>query len=125
MADLVANTMSLVPMTKTALRNLKAEEDERIRKETVEKIVTRIYTLTIAFAKTSTETHYKYEIPPQHPHPLLIDDQDFNDDLHLTYGFYMENLDEICRGLRPLFPKCRITLKDPDKSHTWIVVDWK
>jgi len=56
---------------------------------------------------------------------LLIDDQDFNDDLHLTYGFYMENLDEICRGLRPLFPKSRISWKEPDRTHSWIVVDWK
>ena len=117
--------MSLVPISKAALRTLKAEEDERSRKETVEKIVARIYTLTIAFAKTSTETHYTYEIPRQNPHPLLIDDQDFNDDLHLTYGFYMANLDAISRGLRLLFPKSSISLKEPDKTHCWIVVDWK
>jgi hypothetical protein len=117
--------MSLLPITKAGMRNLKAEEDERIRKETVDKIVRRIYTLAVAFAKTSTVTHYNYDIPPQNPHPLPIDDQDFNDNLNLTYEFYMENIKPILRDLGLLFPKCLVLLKESDKTHTWITVDWK
>ena len=80
--------MSLQPMMRSKLSGLKAERDEEMRCQQIQRIIHIIYNSVINLASTSTNTSYKKE-------------------LELT-PFIITNMQDILSELRVIFPDCLV-----------------
>ena len=78
--------MSLQPMMRSKLSGLKAERDEEMRCQQIQRIIHIIYNSVINLASTSTNTSYKKELE--------------------STPFIITNMQDILSGLRFIFPDC-------------------
>jgi hypothetical protein len=87
------------PMSRDAMRGLKAKVEEEIRLQRVRIIIDSIYSQAVAAAKAKADTSFKMEIPktPRQFRSLGSD------------PFYIENMADILSGLQTLFPDCTVS----------------
>ena len=90
------------PMSRDEMRSLKAKKDEEIRLQRVNIIVSTIYERAINQAKTTSDTRFNYEVPI-HPSPSRHERENIT--------FHNDNMAEILRNLKILFPLCSIDFK--------------
>jgi hypothetical protein len=88
----------LLPIPLEAMRQSKAEEDEKIYRKAIKDIITKIYTQAVQAAKTST-TPYRHPVHLHHPQMAAMS----------THIKSTDTLTEILSALRELFPGCRVT----------------
>ena len=86
--------LSQIPMSRDTLLNLKAEFDESLRIQQIERIVDFIYKQAIHLAKTSQKTRYMYDLD----------------------NVEKANMDDIVERLEILFPGCSITFSYQDNE---------
>ena len=91
--------MSLPPLSRNTLRILKAQTDEEMRLEQIKKCVSDIYQAIRSQAKFTTDTSYKYTVPP---FPISKITR-----LPLP-EFHRDNMNDILRELKILFPDCTV-----------------
>jgi hypothetical protein len=84
----------LTPVSRDAMRELKAKTDEENRLTQINQYVKSMYNNAIQSAKTSTKTQWRLEI---HTHPYQV--------------FLIQNMDDILSGLQYLFPDCSVEFK--------------
>ena len=82
--------MSYIPLSKEYLRSLKTKQDEEIKERKIQGFVQEFYQRSVNFAKTNTDTIFMYNITNHN----IIDD-----------------MDEILRRLRILFPDSLVEYK--------------
>jgi hypothetical protein len=82
--------MSYTPLSREYLRSLKAKQDEESKEKKIVGFVQRIYESSVNFAKTNSDTVFKYNIANQN---------------------VIDCIDEILRRLRILFPDSRVEYK--------------
>lgn len=82
--------MSYIPLSKEYLRSLKTKQDEEIKERKIQGFVQEFYQRSVNFAKTKTDTIFMYNITNHN----IIDD-----------------MDEILRRLRILFPDSLVEYK--------------
>jgi hypothetical protein len=97
--------MSYTPLSREYLRSLKAKQDEERKEKKIVGFVQTIYESSVNFAKTNSDTIFKYNISSSfqiipHPNPNMI-----------THENFIEYMDEILRRLRILFPDSRVEFK--------------
>jgi hypothetical protein len=85
------------PISRDAMRQLKANTEEAARIQQVKNIVQQVYQAAVQTAKSSPVTSYNHPVPQQHRIQ--------------TDPFYLKNMPDILAGLQELFPGC-------DVSHT-------
>ena len=56
--------MSGVPILRETLRGLKAKKDEKDRLDKINKCVTDLYRCAVGQAEYSTDTEYRFTLPP-------------------------------------------------------------
>ena len=83
---------TLTPVSRDAMRALKAKTDEETRLIYVERHISSIYNQAVQAAKTSSNTKWSREIHAQEVFPI-------------------ENMDDILSGLQDLFPDCSVEFK--------------
>ena len=83
---------TLTPVSRDAMRGLKAKTDEETRLIYVERHISSIYNQAVQAAKTSSNTNWSREIHAQEVFPI-------------------ENMDDILSGLQDLFPDCSVEFK--------------
>jgi len=83
--------MPLKPMTIQTMRSLRAEYGEKKRIDRIEEIIAQVYGNTVRTATMSNETSYNY--------PLSSSTRSYD-------KFYPENMPEIIKKLKCLFPEC-------------------
>jgi len=98
--------MSYTPLSREYLRSLKTKQDEERKEKKIVGFVQTIYESSVNFAKTSSDTIFKYNITSYfpmmcHPNPNMV----------VTYENVIEYMDEILRRLRILFPDSRVEYK--------------
>ena len=102
------------PMSRDAMRQLKANTEEAARIQQVKNIVEQVYRAAVQTAKSKTETSYN------HPLPLGATVAEMQIVVVKKFGcnggttadpFYVKNMPDILAGLQELFPGC-------DVSHT-------
>jgi hypothetical protein len=93
--------MSLIPLTRAAMREIKAAKDEelnKIKRVKIDAIIKAIYANALKFAEVSEVTEYKVHIGPYGVGGL-------------SKEFIVENMKEILRILQPLFPDSVVEYK--------------
>jgi hypothetical protein len=83
------------PMSRDAMRELKANTEEAARIQQVKNIVYQVYRAAVETAKSKTDTSYYYRLPLQNRHQPDL--------------FYVKNMPEILAGLQELFPGCDVS----------------
>jgi hypothetical protein len=83
---------TLTPISRDAMRKLKAQSDEENRHRVIEQHISSMYTAAIQAAKTSTKTQWILEI-------------------RAGQEFLIQNIDDILCGLQDLFPDCPVEFK--------------
>lgn len=91
----------LLPIPLEAMRQSKAEEDEKQYRKTIKDIITKIYTQAVQAAKTST-TSYRCKSDPCYLANLV-------GLMRTQFIVRDDTLTEILGALRELFPGCRVT----------------
>lgn len=92
--------MSLTPMSRIMLHNLKVQTDEENRIKNIKEFVGQIYENTLLIAKNTSNMIY------YHPIPVLVN-KDTNE---TSYDpFYRRNMSDILNQLQQLFPDCSVT----------------
>jgi len=104
--------MSLTPITKESMQQLKFQEEEEIRIRTINSIVGQIYSAAIREAKTTINTSYRYLVP-----------SDKENNLQLVV-FHEKNEQAIIDRLQILFPNCLIScnILVPDQDGKWHIL---
>lgn len=97
--------MSYTPLSREYLRSLKAKQDEERKEKKIVDFVQTIYESSVNFAKTNSDTVFKYNISSYFP---MISNANPNVVRHENIIEYM---DEILRRLRILFPDSRVEFK--------------
>ena len=95
--------MSYTPLSREYLRSLKRKQDEESKEKKIVGFVQTIYESSVNFAKTNSDTIFKYNISSYFPiirHPNII-----------THENIIEYMDEILRRLCILFPDSRVEFK--------------
>jgi hypothetical protein len=97
--------MSYTPLSREYLRSLKRKQDEESKEKKIVGFIQTIYESSVNFAKTNSDTIFKYNISSYfpiiaHPNPNII-----------THYNVIEYMDEILRRLRILFPDSRVEFK--------------
>lgn len=92
------------PMSRDAMRGLKAKIEEEVRVQKIRIIIDGIYSQAVTAAKVKTDTSFKMEIPKTN----VINPQTGR---HQTSSdpFYLENMAHILSSLRDLFPDCTVS----------------
>jgi hypothetical protein len=116
------------PMSRDAMRELKAKTEEaaRVEKEAAQEaariqreaqrlvainmFVKKVYFAAVEAAKSKTDTSYRYPLPqiPRYSGGMV------------TEPFYMTNMPEILAGLQELFPGCDVRAYE----QPCIFIDW-
>lgn len=91
--------MSLKPMSRYTMLNLKTIRDEEIRKNHIEVHIKHIYNKTVQYAELQNGTFYHYKIPSQY---------DKITGLYTPDSFYIQNINDIILRLQDLFPECKV-----------------
>lgn len=105
--------MSLTPLTRAAMREIKAAKDEelnKIKRVKIDAIIKAIYANALKFAEVSEVTEYKVHIGPYGVGGL-------------SKEFIVENMKEILRILQPLFPDSVVEYKKLILARTGIEYD--
>ena len=89
---------TLTPVSRDAMRKLKAKTDEKKRLMHVEQYISSMYNQAVRAAKTSTETKWNYATDHRGE-------------------FIVTNIDDILSGLRYLFPNCSVEFKSVTTSR--------
>jgi len=97
--------MSYTPLSREYLRSLKRKQDEESKEKKIVGFVQRIYESSLNFAKTNSDTVFKYNISSYFP---IIPHSNPN---VVTHENVIEYMDEILRRLRILFPDSRVEYK--------------
>ena len=92
------------PMSRDAMRSLKAKMEEEVRLQKIKIIIDGIYYRAVTAAKVKTDTSFKMEIPKTHVMVGPVRHQGYVSD-----PFYIENMVDILDGLRTLFPDCTVS----------------
>jgi hypothetical protein len=97
--------MSYTPLSREYLRSLKKKQDEERKEKKIVDFVQRIYESSVNFAKTNSDTIFKYNISSSfqiipHPNPNMV-----------TYENVIDYMDEILRRLHILFPDSLVEYK--------------
>jgi hypothetical protein len=92
--------MLLTPLSRYAMRGMKAKEDERKRIIRVNKYISNIYRTAVDAAKNLGYTACSYEINTE-----------------------QSTREDIIRGLQELFPGC-IVIYTVNRDNNVIVIDW-
>lgn len=126
---------ALTPMSRDAMRGLKAKVEEERRLQEIDQIVRNIYSHTFVTAKTSTDTSYNFPVPfdmsPQPKRSIQVvskKEAKFDSQMasyqaanphfasyqaaqqgRASDPFYVENMFDILRGLQNLFPECTVS----------------
>jgi hypothetical protein len=99
--------MSYTPLSREYLRSLKTKQDEERKEKKIVDFVQRIYESSVNFAKTNSDTVFKYNITSYFP---MISNPNANPNV-FTHENVIEYMDEILRRLRILFPDSRVEFK--------------
>ena len=104
--------MSLTPITKESMQQLKFQEEEENRIRQINGIVGQIYNAAIREAKTTINTSYRYLVP-----------SDKQNNLQLVV-FHEKNEQAIIDRLQILFPNCLIScnILVPDQDGKWYIL---
>lgn len=101
-------------MFRDDLQKLKAQKDDEVRLDRIDKFVSNIYTSAVNAATTSSETPFHYMIPSnfdtQPDSRFKMTNMihiSFTD--HNTDPFYIQNMPDILEGLKILFPDSLVT----------------
>ena len=82
------------PMSRYAMRRLKAETDEKVRMDKVNQIVKNTYENAVSQAKSNISTSYEQNVTGQHEEKFIL-----------------SNMTDILKGLQELFPGCHVMKK--------------
>ena len=119
--------MSLTPLTRENMREIKARKDEelnKIKRANIDSVVKEIYMGVLKFAEVSELTRYKLRINT--PYGIA----------GMSKEFTIAHMKEILKGLQTLFPdssveyKKETLLREPssteynDLMNEIIVIDW-
>jgi hypothetical protein len=110
--------MSLTPFSRENMRLLKAQMDKEINDMKIDSAVKHLYRDAIRFAETNEDTIYRYDlnminhydnyiIPPSNVEKYIT----YHNKIHISKKDVLENMEEILRRLRTLFPGCFIKYK--------------
>ena len=101
--------MSLTPVTRDSLLNLKAEKDEHNRLKELETIVKMIYSQVISQAERTNITTYQF---PKLPDINKWHQYNNSTEPYEKYGpFIKANSDDIIGAIQSLFPDCSVKYK--------------
>jgi hypothetical protein len=97
------------PMSRDAMRELKANTEEAVRVQQVKQIVQQVYQAAVQTARSKTETSYNHQVPrgPEYQYQNNIANR-VNQNI-VTDPFYVKNMPDILVGLQVLFPGCDVT----------------
>ena len=98
--------MSLQPMYRESMQNLRAHTIEEQRKQQIDSIVSDIYRDAIVTAANTNETRYLYLIPGDTHNGSTISE------------FHMTNMGNILYGVQSLFPDCSVKHTKLAMAHT-------
>ena len=98
---------ALTPMSREAMRGLKAKVEEENRLKRLRTIIDHIYRTVFSAAMTKIDTSFNFTVPfdmsPQ-PKTKGVAQQGRPSD-----PFYIENMADILSGLQLLFPDCTVS----------------
>ena len=97
------------PMSRDAMRSLKAKVEEEVRLQKIRIIIDGIYSQAVAAAKTKTDTSFKMEIPKTHQMVTAPSPQTRQYQILASDPFYLKNIADILSGLQTLFPDCTVS----------------
>ena len=124
------------PMSRDAMRGLKAKVEEEVRLQRVDQIARNIYSYAVSAAKANTDTSYNFPIPfdispqpkraiqvAQAPQKVIASKKEEQFNQHFASyqaaqaaqqgrpsdPFYLENMPDILSGLQELFPDCTVS----------------
>jgi hypothetical protein len=100
------------PMSRDAMRELKAKTEEAARIQQLKNIVQQIYQAAIQTAKSKTDTSYNHPLPLTRAvsETVVLGSQKFGCNSNMiTDPFYLKNMPDILAGLQELFPGCDVT----------------
>ena len=101
--------MSYTPLSREYLRSLKTKQDEESKEKKIVGFVQTIYESSVNFAKTNSDTVFKYNISSYFP---MISNMISNPNhIIITHDNVIEYMDEILRRLCILFPDSRVEYK--------------
>lgn len=127
--------MDRIPINRETMQKLKQINEDELKTNKINKIVTTIYDDTLHIAKNCNYTKYNYQIP-------------FNEKTQSSDDFYIQNIDTILNKLKELFPGCSVShtllakgkdgelydiskiddkmllLIDTALNNSYIVIDW-
>jgi len=121
--------MSLTPITKESMQQLKFQEEEENRIRQINGIVGQIYNAAIREAKTTINTSYRYLVPSDKEYYGPVDKYP-NIEIHnILYQkelvvFHEKNEQAIIDRLQILFPNCLIScnILVPDQDGKWYIL---
>jgi hypothetical protein len=118
--------MSLTPISKQELHDLKAKKDDETRRNAIQAIITRIYETVKRLAETTGRTVYRDPLPlARGPSPPGSE--------HILTGsqLYRLHFEDIVTELKQLFPGCKVEygsnthgLSIPVDVEEYLLIDW-
>lgn len=118
--------MSLTPLSKQELHDLKAKKDDETRRNAIQAIITRIYETVKRLAETTGRTSYR--------DPLSMSRDPLNPGSeHILTGnqLYRLHFEDIVTELKLLFPDCKVEygsntkgLSVPVDVEEYLLIDW-
>ena len=126
-------SLPLVPLTKEHLQVLKAVTDDKLRLEKIHQCVQTLYTGAVQFAKTSTDTMFKYNMKSfpssnkafviTHMADILAVLQELFPDSSVSHAILAKGIDGRFYDISQLDDNTRALVnRAPDDSY--IVIDW-
>ena len=125
-------SLPLVPLTKEHLQVLKAVTDDKLRLEKIHQCVQTLYTAAVQFAKTSTDTMFKYNMKSfgtnkafviTHMADILAVLQELFPDSSVSHAILAKGIDGRFYDISKLDDNTRALVnRAPDDSY--IVIDW-
>jgi hypothetical protein len=111
--------MSLTPYSRDVMRSFKAEKDWGIKNMKIDSIVKKIYEEAVWFAETDKSTIYNHNLGDRNniyhsykPYYINVPSRvSKQQNVLVTKGDIIENMEEILSGLRILFPDCSVDYK--------------
>lgn len=127
--------MNRTPINRETIKKLKQINEDELKINKINTIVTIIYDDTVCYAKRYNDTSFNFQIP-------------FNEKTQSSDEFYIQNIDTILNKLKELFPGCSVShtllargkdsklydiskiddtilpLIDTALNHSYIVIDW-
>ena len=108
--------MEPVPISRSALQQLKAKTDEENRKKQVKKAATILYREVLRIATTSSETSRKFQLQKTAPGIAVLASRSPMDLHPNDMNFILDNQADILQELRSLFPDSVVGIKTLSKA---------